>query len=80
MKNLSPTKIITVTISGFCFAMMCLLLALSYIPELSPKAYNNFRRSGLIKVVPMMAGVGLLSSVTWLWLEHKEDGKNKDDN
>lgn len=82
MKNQPFPKIISVVLGGFCFAVMCLLLALAYIPDLSPTAYSNFRRSGLIMAVPMIAGVGIIASVGWLWFEHRmeENAKNGEDN
>lgn len=79
MKLWPISKIITFVIGGFCFAVMCFLLSLAYIPELSPVAYSNFRRSGLIMAVPMIAGVGLLASIGWLLMEFGQDSSQEND-
>jgi multisubunit Na+/H+ antiporter MnhB subunit len=78
LKNYSLSKIMVLLIGGLCFAIMSLLLALAYIPDLSPMAYSNFRRSGLIMAVPMIAGVGFLASIGWLWFEFGQANSAKD--
>jgi hypothetical protein len=78
MGNYSLFKVMALIVGGFCFAIMSLLLALAYIPDLSPTAYSNFRRSGLIMAVPMIAGVGFLASIGWLWFEFGQTDSAKD--
>lgn len=56
-------------IGGGCFVVMMFLLATAYIPDFMPRAYENFRRTGLIAIVPTIAAVGLLASIGWLWWE-----------
>lgn len=56
-------------VGGCCFVVMMFLLATAYIPDFMPRAYENFRRTGLITIVPTIAAVGLLASVGWLWWE-----------
>lgn len=77
MTSQSPYKNLSLVVGGLCFAVMSLLLVIAYVPEFRPTSYSNLRRSGLIMLVPMIAGIGLISSVGWLWWEHKLEEKRK---
>jgi hypothetical protein len=60
---------ISFILGGGCFVVMMFLLAIAYIPDFLPRAYENFRRTGLITIVPTMAAIGFISSIGWLWWE-----------
>lgn len=63
---------LAVTIGGFCFGIMVLLLIMAYIPNYAPAVYLTIRRSGLIMVIPLIVVLGAFSSIIWLWIECKE--------
>jgi len=80
MKTENLKKTLPILIGGFCFAVIILLLLISYIPGFAPLAYDNLRRTRLVMVVPIITACGLLASVGWLWIESKErDLKGKSD-
>ena len=69
MQHKSSYMRISFILGGSCFVVMVFLLAVAYIPDFLPRAYDNFRRTGMIAIVPTMAAIGLISSIGWLWWE-----------
>lgn len=80
MISLNIKSLLPVLLGGICFAVITLLLLITYAPSFAPDAYVNMRRTGLVMAVPMISACGLLGSIGWLWMEchKKEEGEDDD--
>lgn len=76
MNSRQRIKLATTILFGLCFAVMILLFVIAYIPNFAPTAYERLRLTGLIVLVPLVAVVGGLSSIAWLWLRSKKEGNH----
>lgn len=79
MKHRVLFKQLAVVVGGACCVVMCFLLAIAYLPGFMPSKYIGLRRSGLIAIVPMIAAVGLISSIGWLWWECRDESALDED-
>ena len=75
----SYSKLASLVIGGSCFIIMMFLLAIAYIPDFLPRAYENFRRTGLITIVPTIVSIGLIPSIGWLWWEYRAASATDED-
>ncbi len=72
MSFISKNIQVSFILGGCCFVVMMFLIAIAYFPDFMPRAYENFRRTGLITIVPTVAAIGVISSIGWLWWECRE--------
>jgi len=75
----SYSKLASLLIGGSCFIIMMFLLAMAYLPAFMPRAYENFRRAGLITIVPTIVAIGLIPSIGWLWWEYRAASATDED-